>query len=191
MNTSHNPRLYRSRVLTLGLSILLLLTIFELNLVLRFENLGIASSQSLGTPSPTPDKTKSVGKQTVRDDELSIGNSWDLSYGSDDADCDSIKNFKDNCPLVYNPKQENRDGDTYGDACDSDLTDSLKIVRNCDKDKDGIDDGVDNCPNLCNPDQKDSGENGVGDACEKPRVINKAVIPCKKRPRSSKQISQN
>jgi hypothetical protein len=35
-----------------------------------------------------------------------------------DQDGDDIVNAEDNCPLVANPGQENRDGDALGDACD-------------------------------------------------------------------------
>lgn len=35
-----------------------------------------------------------------------------------DADKDGIIDIADNCPTVYNPGQENADGDAFGDACD-------------------------------------------------------------------------
>ena len=47
----------------------------------------------------------------------------------------------DNCPRVFNPLQEDADGDDVGDACD-------------------------NCPTVPNPDQQDSNGNGIGDACD-------------------------
>ncbi len=62
----------------------------------------------------------------------------------------------DNCPLTYNPNQEDGDGDYIGDACDYDT----------DLDQDGVWDTVDNCPGLSNPDQLDADRDGIGDACD-------------------------
>lgn len=47
---------------------------------------------------------------------------------------------QDNCPLNYNPSQQDSDGDRIGDACD-------------------------NCLKTRNRDQKDTDKNGKGDAC--------------------------
>ena len=47
----------------------------------------------------------------------------------------------DNCPIVYNPYQEDSDGDLVGDSCD-------------------------NCPLIANPNQEDTDTNGVGDHCQ-------------------------
>ena len=58
-----------------------------------------------------------------------------------DTDGDGIPDYLDNCPLVFNPGQEDADGDGVGDACD-------------------------NCPDTYNPDQADLDRDGVGDACE-------------------------
>ena len=41
-----------------------------------------------------------------------------LSKWSDDDDRDGILDVNDNCPLTYNPNQEDTDGDGFGDACD-------------------------------------------------------------------------
>ncbi|MBU1242480.1 thrombospondin type 3 repeat-containing protein [Myxococcota bacterium] len=42
-------------------------------------------------------------------------------YGpEDDEDQDEIPDVMDNCPLVYNPSQEDMDGDKTGDPCDPD-----------------------------------------------------------------------
>lgn len=52
--------------------------------------------------------------------------------------------MSDNCPLAYNPAQEDsdRDGpDKLGDACD-------------------------NCQSISNPDQSDIDKDGIGDACD-------------------------
>jgi hypothetical protein len=40
--------------------------------------------------------------------------------GSNDTDSDGIADGLDNCPLVANPTQTNTDGDSLGDACDTD-----------------------------------------------------------------------
>jgi len=58
-----------------------------------------------------------------------------------DADCDGVADEIDNCPLVFNPGQEDCDTDGVGDSCD-------------------------NCVFIYNPDQADSNANDVGDACE-------------------------
>jgi hypothetical protein len=38
----------------------------------------------------------------------------------EDPDGDGIPSISDNCPMVYNPRQENYDNDVQGDACDPD-----------------------------------------------------------------------
>ncbi len=60
--------------------------------------------------------------------------------GTKDADGDAIF-AGDNCPLTYNPLQQDADSDGLGDACD-------------------------NCPDNSNPDQADINRNGIGNACE-------------------------
>lgn len=101
----------------------------------------------------------------------------------------------DNCPSVYNPNQNDTDGDSMGDACDPDDdgdgvrdpwepgsdddcprtpnsgqvdTDNGGRGDKCDPDDDGdgIDDGADNCRLVPNNPQKDTDSDGVGDACD-------------------------
>jgi hypothetical protein len=62
----------------------------------------------------------------------------------------------DNCPMIFNPDQADRDGVGLGDAC------------NDDEDQDGDDwaDAFDLCPMVFNPDQADRDADGVGDACD-------------------------
>ena len=58
-----------------------------------------------------------------------------------DTDEDGVVDNVDNCPVQYNPGQEDDDGDGLGNVCD-------------------------NCPNDSNPDQFDGDSDGEGDACD-------------------------
>ncbi|PIN73647.1 hypothetical protein COV20_05485 [Candidatus Woesearchaeota archaeon CG10_big_fil_rev_8_21_14_0_10_45_16] len=80
-----------------------------------------------------------------------------------DADADGIPNDRDNCPLVFNPGQEDMDGNGIGDVCDGDT------------DGDNVPNDVDNCSIVFNPDQADADGNGIGDACDD--VIESIGIP--------------
>ena len=77
----------------------------------------------------------------------------DDNDGHDDAD--------DNCPLVPNEDQANKDNDKQGDACDAD------------DDDDGVDDfhadgktHLDNCRFIPNTDQANNDTDEYGDACD-------------------------
>jgi len=80
-----------------------------------------------------------------------------------DTDFDFVPDSQDNCPLTYNPLQEDVDCDGVGDACDPDNSDG---TCNTDADGDGVDDTVDNCPADFNPFQEDVDCDGIGDACD-------------------------
>lgn len=59
----------------------------------------------------------------------------------------------DNCPLVDNSDQADKDGNGIGDACQ-------------DSDSDGVIDINDNCPSDNNTDQKIAGNSSYGEACD-------------------------
>ena len=78
---------------------------------------------------------------------------------SPDTDNDGVNdgdgvNVLDNCILVSNPEQLDRDQDQTGDLCDTD------------DDNDGILDVNDNCPLYVNADQFNTDQDGFGDVCD-------------------------
>jgi hypothetical protein len=98
-------------------------------------------------------------------------------YSMTDDDGDNVPAFKDNCPDISNPDQDDADADGVGDSCDED-DDGDGVVDtedNCpyhpnslqyDWDGDGVGDECDNCFMAFNPDQVDLNENGLGDVCD-------------------------
>jgi len=79
-----------------------------------------------------------------------------------DSDLDGTPDESDNCPLTFNPSQDDADGDGFGDACDlcpgfDDLIDG---------DGDITPDGCDNCPVAYNPDQADDDADDIGNVCD-------------------------
>jgi hypothetical protein len=81
-----------------------------------------------------------------------------------DTDNDGILDETDNCPLVFNPLQEDSDGDGVGDACDN-CPSTVNPLQE-DSDGDGVGDGCDNCVDNANADQMDIDGDGVGDVCD-------------------------
>jgi hypothetical protein len=71
----------------------------------------------------------------------------------EDTDNDGIDWWRDNCPTINNPHQEDSNNDEKGNACS-------------DTDYDGIFDGIDNCPLLSNKDQKDIDKDNIGNVCD-------------------------
>lgn len=100
-----------------------------------------------------------LSQGTITFDELKI---WDYakrefdltSADPNDLDGDGIVNTADNCVNVSNPDQSDADGDSFGNACDSD------------DDADGAQDQADNCPLLYNPTQDDADGDGMGNHCD-------------------------
>jgi len=108
----------------------------------------IASPNQLMEPAISGDLTHSVSGV-----DLTLDLMRDIGWYAD-ADLDMIEDSVDNCPSVANADQANRDGDAYGDACDTD------------NDNDGVDDAADNCWLVPNPDQANNDGDAWGDACD-------------------------
>jgi hypothetical protein len=93
-----------------------------------------------------------------------------------DTDGDGIPDDVDVCPLIFDPGQEDFDGDGAGDACDDDddddgLFDGEEFLAGTDPldpdtDDDGVLDGQDICPTVPDPGQQDSDGDHLGNACD-------------------------
>jgi len=79
---------------------------------------------------------------------------WVTSGCNDDTERDGVLDAVDNCPLTFNPKQIDTDGDGLGDNCDPDA------------DGDGIVNGMDNCPLVPEPGSKGCGSRRHGRRCD-------------------------
>ncbi|MGH9948307.1 MAG: thrombospondin type 3 repeat-containing protein [Pyrinomonadaceae bacterium] len=136
-------------------------------------------------PSPTPTADclpPFVSEQSKNDPDYRTPSAEEL--GLNDSDCDGICDRADNCIIVYNPDQKDRNGDGHGDACDPKLVDKSFRDLRCDMDGDGVPDFKDNCPWVCNPDQRfvDVNKNGVNDLCDNALPdSSKGQTPCPKR----------
>lgn len=163
------------------------------------EASGTDNLLSAVSPTPRPSPTASPDEiirgvippyteTTPRPPEFKITELLDHSFGTDDVDCDGFKNAVDNCPIAFNPGQEDRNGNEIGDVCDAKAggNPDRKDLR-CDVDGDGLLDRDDNCVLVCNRDQKDKNKNGVGDACDpllKPNF--KRFEPCPTKSRKTR-----
>lgn len=97
-------------------------------------------------------------------------------FADPDSDGDGVPDSVDDCPFVFDPGQENFDGDSLGDACDPDddndgLFDGDEILSGTDPydpdtDDDGVLDGQDVCPTVPDPGQLDSDGDHLGNACD-------------------------
>jgi hypothetical protein len=94
-----------------------------------------------GDPSPACEPFDQRGKP--RDGRCDIG-----AYEAQitDSDRDNVPNGDDNCPEIYNPKQDDMDGDGIGDACDNCKALKQETPHERDNDGDGILNREDCCP---------------------------------------------
>ena len=89
--------------------------------------------------------------------ELQIG----IYVPNPDADGDGVLNFEDVCPEIFDPAQDDDDGDGLGDACDACLGDPINDV-----DEDDLCGNLDNCPVDANPMQQNADADDLGDLCD-------------------------
>lgn len=82
--------------------------------------------------------------------------------GTDDADSDTVCDWRDVCPS--SDDTVDTDGDWIPDGCDP--CPGLSPVAGVDDDGDGVCNEADNCPDDSNPDQADADHDGVGDLCD-------------------------
>jgi hypothetical protein len=80
-----------------------------------------------------------------------------------DEDGDGVQTAFDNCPLEYNPLQEDADDDDIGDVCDECTDTDVDGYGNPDYPDNTCD--LDNCPTIANASQDDTDGDGVGDEC--------------------------
>ena len=87
---------------------------------------------------------------------------WSFSVLDPDYDGDGVLNELDNCPNTQNPNQEDLDGDSVGDVCDSDVDGDGYDVTNADP-------SLVDCDDLdptFNPGALDIPYNGIDENCD-------------------------
>jgi hypothetical protein len=82
----------------------------------------------------------------------------------EDPDADDLGSVCDNCSLVYNPDQEDIDFDLIGDLCDDCIDLDGDGYGNPDNPYNSCPD--DNCPDIYNPDQYDPDGDALGALCD-------------------------
>jgi hypothetical protein len=116
-------------------------------------------------------------KLVVQDDDGGADEQeWSVMLRVPDADGDGVLDDEDNCPGLSNPDQEDLDGDTIGDRCDTDvdgdgLTQREEQIngsdpRRVDTDGDGLDDAREVNELGTNPNALDSDGDGLADDVE-------------------------
>jgi hypothetical protein len=144
----------------------------------------ISGANNLGTFKVIFAADLDNGSDSVLIDDVTV------SVDALDTDSDGHPDSSDNCSSISNANQANNDGDSMGDACDTDddndtvvdMTDNCDFDANvdqtdsdndgigdiCDNDSDGdeVANDDDNCPVNANADQADADNDGIGDECD-------------------------
>ncbi|MGI8735620.1 MAG: thrombospondin type 3 repeat-containing protein [Pyrinomonadaceae bacterium] len=154
----------------------------------------LARKTAFGYARYNADFSESFAADANRPERLSDHDAAVAYFSSPDQDNDGVLDGADNCPAVANTDQADLDGDTIGDACDSDddndgqsdadevtcgsdpLDSNSKSTDtdgdnspdcvDADDDNDGVLDGADNCPLVANTDQSNNDSDGLGDVCD-------------------------
>ena len=79
-----------------------------------------------------------------------------------DDDRDGIPDNQDNCPVIPNSDQVDKNVNGIGDACEKEFMQ----VDNNDWDEDGVPNEEDNCPTIPNPLQEDNDLDDIGNVCD-------------------------